>query len=171
MKTNLKTIAIAAALLGAAAPAFAQSQLIASAGLTPEEARGLSLTEIAAAKFNRDSDDDNQQRVLRRGDVTAISRSTAGAARTQLAANAGLTPEEARGLSLTEIAAAKFNRDADADDQQRGVRRGGVTVISRSADGSAWSQLVASAGLTPEEARGMSLSDIAAAKFDRDTDN
>ena len=44
------TIALTAVLIGAAAPSFAQSQLAASAGLTPEEARGLSLTEIAAAK-------------------------------------------------------------------------------------------------------------------------
>ena len=100
-----------------------------------------------------------------------ISRSAADASRTQLAAGAGLTPEEARGLSLTEIAAAKFNRDSDGDDQQRVVRSGDVTVISRSADGTAWSQLAASAGLTPEEARGLSLGEIAAAKFDRDTDN
>ena len=30
---------------------------------------------------------------------------------------------------------------------------------------------MASAGLTPDEARGLTLSEIAAAKFDRDTDN
>ena len=48
---------------------------------------------------------------MRRGDVTVISRSVDGAARSQLAANAGLTPDEARGLTLTEIAAAKFDRD------------------------------------------------------------
>ena len=89
----------------------------------------------------------------------------------QLAASAGLAPDEARGLSLTEIAAAKFNRDADRDDSQRVLRGGDVTVTSRSVGERAWSQLVASAGLTPEEARGLSLSDIAAAKFDRDTDN
>ena len=53
--TNLKTLAVVAALVGAAAPAFAQSQLIANAGLTPAEAAGLSLNEIAVAKFNRDA--------------------------------------------------------------------------------------------------------------------
>ena len=171
MKTNLKTIAIAAALLGAATPTFAQSQLIANAGLTPEEARGLSLSEIAAAKFNRDSDREDQQTVQHRGDVTAISRSAGGSGWSQLAANAGLTPEEARGLSLSEIAAAKFNRDSDRDDQQTVQHRGDVTAISRSAGGSGWSQLAASAGLTPEEARGLSLSEIAAAKFARDNDD
>ena len=54
--TNLKTLAVVAALVGAAAPAFAQSQLAANAGLTPAEAAGLSLNEIAVAKFNRGSD-------------------------------------------------------------------------------------------------------------------
>jgi hypothetical protein len=171
MKTNLKTIAVAAALLGAAAPAFAQSQLIGNAGLTPAEASGLSLTEIAAAKFNRGSDDDNQQRVLRDRGVTVISRSADGAARPRLIANAGLTPEQARGLSLTQIAAAKFNRDSDDENQQRARRVGDVTVISRSASAAAWSQLAANAGLSPEEARGLSLSEIAAAKFARESDD
>ena len=79
MKTNLKTIAVAAALVGAAAPAFAQSQLIANAGLTPAEAQGLTLSEIAVAKFNRNADHDDRQGVVRRGDVTVISRSTGAA--------------------------------------------------------------------------------------------
>ena len=172
MQANLKTIALAAALLGAAAPAFAQSQLAANAGLTPEQAQGLTLTEIAAAKFNRDADSDNQQRVLRGSDVTVISRSpSAGVSSSQLAANAGLTPDEARGLSLTEVAAAKFNRGADSDDQQRVARPDEVTVISRSAVGGASSQLAANAGLTPDEARGLSLSEIAAAKFARESDD
>ena len=35
----------------------------------------------------------------------------------QLAASAGLTPDEARGLSLTEIAAAKFSRNAGHNDR------------------------------------------------------
>ena len=43
MKTNLKTIAVAAALIGGAAPALAQSQLIANAGLTPAQAQGLTV--------------------------------------------------------------------------------------------------------------------------------
>jgi hypothetical protein len=156
------TIAVAAALLGAAAPAFAQSQLIASAGLTPAEAAGLSLNEIAVAKFNREADSGDRQ--------PAFSKGSNGDA-SQLAASAGLGVSEARGLSLTEIAAVKFNRDAPGDDRQR-VRRGGdVTVISRSVGSGAYAQLLASAGLTPGEARGLSLSAIAAAKFDRDSDS
>jgi len=159
--TNLKTLAVAAALLGAAAPAFAQSQLIANAGLTPAEAAGLSLNEIAVAKFNREAES---------GDRQAIFTPGSGGDVAQLAANAGLTPEEARHYSLTEIAAAKFNRD-DRNDSQRVLRGGEATVTSRSVGSPAWSQLVASAGLTPEEARGLSLTEIAAAKFDRDTYN
>ena len=172
MQANLKTIAVAAALLGAAAPAFAQSQLIANAGLTPAEAQGLSLTEIAAAKFNRGSDGDDQQRVLRGSNVTVISRSASGGvASPQLAANAGLTPSEAQGLTLSEIAAAKFNRESDGDNQQRVARPDVVTVASRSAGGSASSQLAANAGLTPDAARGLSLSEIAAVKFARESDD
>ena len=160
--TNLKTLAVVAALVGAAAPAFAQSQLIANAGLTPAEAAGLTLNEIAVAKFNRDAGSDDRQVIFTPGVGGEIG---------QVAASAGLAPDEASGLSLTEIAAVKFNRDADPDDSQRVLRGSDVTVTSRSVGERAWSQLVASAGLTTEEARGLSLSDIAAAKFDRDTDN
>ena len=112
MKTSLKTIAIAAALIGGAVPAFAQSQLIANAGLTPAEAQGLSLSEIAALKFNRDSASDYRQTVRQDVGVTVTSRSADGADRwSQLVSNAGLSPDEARGLSLNEIARAKFKRD------------------------------------------------------------
>lgn len=55
------------ALLGAtfAGGVYAQaadvSQLAAAAGVTPAEAATLSLTELAAAKFNRDTRDDDRQ--------------------------------------------------------------------------------------------------------------
>ena len=169
MKTNLKALAITAALVGAAAPALAQSQLISSAGLTPAEASGLSLTEIAAAKFNRSAGGDDQQTVLRPRAVTVASRS-AGSDVSQLAASTGLSSAEAHGLSLSEIAAAKFNRSASGDDQQTVLRPRAVTVASRSA-GSDVSQLAANAGLTPEEARGLSLSEIAAIKFADESDD
>ena len=171
MKTYLKTIAVAAALAGAAAPAVAQSQLIANAGLTPVEAQGLTLSEIAAAKFSRSAGHDERHAIVARGGgVTAISRSADDAAGSQLAANAGLTPEQAQGLSLSQVAAAKFSRSAGHDAQQVVVHRDAVTAIGRSAAG-AYPQLAASAGLTPDEALGLSLTEIAAAKFDRDTDN
>jgi hypothetical protein len=160
MKTDLKTLAaVAAALLATAAPALAQSQLIASAGLTAAAAQDMSLTEIAVAKFNRDADSDDRQ-------TTVVPGSGGNSA--QLAASAGLSPSEARGLSLTEIAIAKFNRDADSDDRQGVVRRGGVTMTSRSPRNASPSQLAASAGLSPSEAAGMSLTEIAIAKFNRD---
>src|SRR4029078_12132033 len=94
---NCKTLAVAAALVGAAAPAFAQSQLVANAGLTPTEAAGLSLNDIAVAKFKRGSD-------LREREVTFPPASGGDSA--QLAASAGLAPHQAQSLTLTEIAAA-----------------------------------------------------------------
>jgi hypothetical protein len=160
--TNLKTLAVAAALLGAAAPAFAQSQLVANAGLTPAEAAGLSLNEIAVAKFNRGSDSSERQ-------VTFTPASGGNSA--QLAASAGLAPDQAQSLTLTEIAAAKFNRDASASDAQRVQRPSGVTQITRSLGTDGRSQLVAAAGLSQDEANGLSLTEIARAKFDRATDN
>jgi len=160
--TNLKTLAVAAALLGAAAPAFAQSQLVANAGLTPTEAAGLSLNEIAVAKFNRGSDSSERQ-------VTFTPGSAGNSA--QLAASAGLAPNEAQSLTLTGVAAAKFNRDGDADDAQSVQHRGDVTVITRSIGADGHGQLIAAAGLTRDEANGLSLTEIARAKFDRDTDN
>ena len=55
------------------------SQLAASAGLNPAEARGMSLTAIAVAKFNRNADHDTRQYPVRGSGVTAISRSTGNA--------------------------------------------------------------------------------------------
>jgi hypothetical protein len=48
------------------------------------------------------------------------------------------------------------------------VRRESVIVATRSVGGGTRAQLIASAGLTQAEAQGMSLSDIAQYKFDRD---
>jgi len=161
MKTNLKTIAIAAVLLGAGAPAFAQSQLTANAGLTPAEAAGLSLTEIAAAKFSRNAGSDEQ--------VPVVVRGTPSGNYDQLAASAGLSPEEAEGMSLKEIFVAKINAESGGDDQQI-VKSDGPTAMSRSVgNGASHPQLVAGAGLSADEAAGLSLSEIAAAKFARDT--
>ena len=48
--------------LSATVPAFSADygQLAASAGLSPSEAAGMSLSEIAATKFNREADDDGE---------------------------------------------------------------------------------------------------------------
>ena len=83
---------------------------------------------------------------------------------------AGLTADEAQGMSLNEIYVAKINREARGDDKQA-VKGGQVTMGTRSAfAGSSNVQLIAAAGLSSEDAAGMSLTEIAAAKFARDTD-
>lgn len=157
MKYFVKTIAAAAVALSAA-PAFA-GQLAANAGLSASEAQGLTLTQIAQIKFNRESDTDDRQAV-----IIVPGRS---ASYDQLAASAGLSGEEAAGMTLDEIFVAKVNKESDTDDQQL-VSGGSVTMASRSAY-SPNAQFAASAGLSPSEAAGMSLSEIAAAKFERDT--
>lgn len=157
MTRTFKTIATVAALtLGAAAPALAQSQLIASAGLTAAEAEGLTLNQIAAAKYNRDRSFNDRQAV-------AIVPGAAGSA--QLAASVGLGPN----ASLNEIVAVKDNRDESPADRQA-VRVAGPTVASRSvpSDTGAWSQLIASAGLTSVEAEGLTLNQIVAAKYNHE---
>ena len=76
-------------------------------------------------------------------------------------------------MTLTEIAAVKFNHDTRADDHQtvmHASRRDDHLSVGRRPH-RAFAQLIASAGLSPSEARGMSLTEIAAYKFDRDTPN
>jgi antitoxin component of RelBE/YafQ-DinJ toxin-antitoxin module len=155
---------VGAIALGIVAPAFADSQLAASAGLTDEQAAGMTLTEIAQYKFNRD------ESVADRW-APSIPPTNGSADPARLAASAGIDASDADGMTLTEIAAVKFNHDTRADDHQSVTHASGVTIASRSiGDPSrAVAQLIASAGLSPSEARGMSLSRIAAYKFDRDT--
>jgi hypothetical protein len=165
MKTYLNTIAAAAVALAAAAPAFANDQLAASAGISPAEAAGLSLTEIAQAKFNRETGGDDRHEIVTPGVASAASLAS-------FAKAAGLSPAEAQGMSLTEIAAVKFNRETRGQDAQR-VERGNVTMAARSvpADNAGWAQLIASAGLSPADAAGMSLAEIAAVKFASESDD
>ncbi len=147
---------VAATLAVAAAPAFAD-QLAANAGLSAAEAQGLSLTEIAQAKFNRETRGDDRHVIVVPG---------SGGDYAQLAAVAGVPAD----LSLAQIFVAKINRESRGDEQQA-AKVGGVTMSSRSANGgAAYVQLAASAGVSPEQASGMSLGEIAAAKFARDTD-
>ncbi|HET9067716.1 MAG TPA: hypothetical protein VFN28_03655 [Amaricoccus sp.] len=150
-------IIAAAAVAFAAAPAFAD-QLAANAGLSPAEAQGLSLTEIAQAKFNRDTRGDD------RHPVVVIPGS--GGDYTQLAAIAGVSADK----SPNEIFVAKINREARGDEKQ--AVKTGAMLSSRSVKGGAgYVQLAASAGISPADAAGMSLGEIAAAKFARDTDD
>lgn len=155
MKTFLNPLAAVLAI-ALAGPALADSQLAANAGLSPAEAAGLSLSEIAQAKFNRDSN--FTQDAQKPFQPSAEGR--ANLARTAGVANAG-------DLSLTQIAAVKFSRGASDNDQIRPAGLG-VSLATRSDNQNTRTQLVANAGLNADDAAGLSLTDIAAAKFDRD---
>ena len=160
MKYYVNTIAAVAVAVAAAAPAFASSQLAASAGISPAVAQGLSLTEIAQAKFNRDT---------RPGGPARDRGPRLDGNYAQLAASAGISAAGGQGMSLNEIYVAKINREGRGDEQQA-VKGGDVTMTTRSAaNGAAYGQLAASAGLSAAEAAGMTLGEIAAAKFARDT--
>ena len=159
MKT---TVAFAAAMLAGLGTAQAAdwSQLVAAAGLTPSEARGMSLTEIHAYKINRESPGDAQ--------VALSTRSypvfnVAGHA--QLVAVAGVSARDAQSMTLTEIAARKVNLGTRGDERIRLV-----APADGSFDPAAHPQLVAAAGLTPAEAQGLSLNEISVFKFNREQD-
>jgi hypothetical protein len=154
MKIAYASLALAAALAASAAEADTR-QLVAHARLAPAEAEGLTLSEIAAHFFNKSTSAGNRQTVVH------VSSRGAQPSVGQLAASAGLSPEEVSGLSLTQIAAQVFNKGASSDDQQIVVR-----VPGRNAGIPA--QLAASAGLSPEEASGLSLTEIAARFFNED---
>ena len=86
--------------IGAAAPAAAGdwSQLVAAARLSPAEAEGMTLTELAAHKFNRDGADDDAVTLSTRChpvcDIVSPSRRVVAA---------GPGPHQAHGVTLTEI--------------------------------------------------------------------
>ena len=146
----LNTVAAAAIAFAAAVPAFAGSQVVAGNGLT--------LTQAAAIKFNNDTRSDDHQTVA----VVAGK----GGNTSQLAAVAGIPADEAASMSLDQIFVAKINREARGDDKQA-ERGGAVTMSSRSPYLGGNEQLAASTGVSAE---GMTLTEIAAAKFARDTD-
>jgi hypothetical protein len=156
MRTHLKTLLLTAGacIAIASVPSFAddRSQLAATAGLDTSEIEELTLTEVAAVKFSRDSI----------GQKAAIEPGSNGA-RGHLAVSAGLSPDQAEAMTLTVIAAYHFNRGSSDEDQQTissGEER--VTMASRNA-----SQLAHSAGLTDAEAQQLSLRQIAAHAFNR----
>jgi hypothetical protein len=153
MKRILTTVLVALAL-----PAAAQdySQLAAGAGLSRSDAQALSLTEIAAYKFNRDSRGDEQQAIV----VRTASVRADPARHAQLIAAAGLTADEAAGLTLAELAAAKHNAGSRGDERiAAGAGGTGATGV----------RLAAAAGLDPAAAADLSLTEVAAIKFNRDT--
>jgi hypothetical protein len=138
--------ALAAALL-AASPALAD-MIAASPGVT--------LTEAAQAKFNNES---------RSGDrhVTPVPGNSGIPA--PLYSSAGMSPDE--GWTLEQVAAAKFERDGNG---QGGLGNRSVEQTAGLAYGMDrdYSQLALSAGLSAEEAAGMSFDEIAKFKLDAD---
>jgi hypothetical protein len=142
----VNSIAATAIAFAAAAPAFAGTQVVAGNGLT--------LTHAAAMKFNADTRQDDRQT------VSVIPGE--GGNFSQLAAVAGVSAD----LPLDQIFVAKINREARGDEKQ--AMKGGVATMStRSPYVGGNEQLAASAGVSAED---KSLTEIAAAKFARDTD-
>ena len=136
--TKTFTAGALAVLLSAAAPGFADTtQLALSAGVSPDA--GLSLDTLAALKFNQESDGDERQTVK-------SSRSMPG------------------GSALDRFAAAHFSRHVRSDERQVviGYREPVAASAARHA------QLIAAAGTGAEAAQGMTIDEIAAAKFARD---
>jgi hypothetical protein len=153
-----------AALFAASSAQADISQLIRNTGLSPAEAEGMSLSEIAGAKFNRDADGNDRQPVFR--PAAGNSKSSRGLGheetRQQLISHVGLPSETAEGLSLDHIAAMKFNRSASADERQpvptveveRQRPAGGASDAARH-------QLAAAARLSREDASGLSPAELA----------
>ncbi len=136
--------------LAAVAPAFAGTQVIAGNGMT--------LTEAAQVKFNRDTRQDDRQPIV----VPGTPSGDYG----RLAASVGLSEDAAAGMSLAEIFVVKVNHETPGNTDQI-VKGSAASMATRSpfATSPSHDQLVASAGLSPAEARGLSLTDIAAEKF------
>ena len=138
-------LSVLAAALFAASPALAD-MIAASPGVT--------LTEAAQAKFNHDSSPGDRH-------VTPVPGNSGIPA--SLYSSAGLSAED--GWTLEQVAAAKFDHDG----------HGQGTLTNRSDESTVglaygmdrdYSQLAAAAGLSPEEAAGMSFDEIANAKLD-----
>ena len=121
MSTKLTAVLLAAgaSLALASGPVLADEldQLAASAGLEASEIEGLTLTEVAAYKFSRDS-------IGQKAGIEPGSNGT----RERLAASAGLSADEADGMTLTEIAAYHFNRGSSGENQQTIRSSARVTV-------------------------------------------
>ncbi|MBP7241742.1 hypothetical protein [Amaricoccus sp.] len=140
--------AAAAVLTIGATAGFADTgQIAASAGLQGDEAAGLTLTEIARHKFNADTRPDDRIVVVMSGGGASA------AARSQLAAAGGIDAATAAGMSLSELAAAKFRAEARGDDRQ-------PLVVASPGAVAAGAQFAASAGVRPEVARGKSMNEI-----------
>lgn len=150
----MKYSAFAAVLLalGAVLPANAATQVVAGNGMT--------LTDAARIKFNRDTRSDDQQAM--------VAPVTPSGDYSRLAASFGMDPREAQGLSLERVFVAKINHGKGASELQL-EKDSSVGMATRSPYRAVdRSQLAASAGLDADAAAAMSIREIAAAKFDRD---
>jgi len=137
------------ALVALAAPALADTQVIAAPGVT--------LTEAAQAKFNRGARQDDRH--------VAPVAGTSEPSR-QFYASAGLSVGEGRAMTLEQVFVAKINRESSRDQQQLASTGEAVAMGSRAyGQGIDRSQLIASARLDADQAAAMSLQEIAAAKF------
>jgi hypothetical protein len=134
---------LAAALL-AASPALAD-MIAASPGVT--------LTEAAQAKFNRDTRSDDRH-------VTPVPGSSGIPA--PLYSAAGLSPDD--GWTLEQVAVAKFEREGYSQGALRNRSVESTAGLAYGMDRD-YSQLAASAGLSREEAAGMGFDEIAKAKL------
>jgi hypothetical protein len=151
MKSYLNIVATAA-LLAVGGPAMAE-QVKASPGVT--------LTEAAQAKFNRDTRPDDRH-------VKPIAGSSEPSR--QFYDSAGLTVAEGRSMTVDQVHVAKINREARGDDKQLLVVGEPVAMGTRAyGQGGDYAQLAASAGLDAAEASGMSLTEIAMAKFAKES--
>jgi len=145
MKSCISIVAIA---LFIGAPVVADSMVVA----TPD----MSLTEAAQAKFNHDTWSSDRY-------VKPVPGNAAPSP--QLYAAAGLTPAEADGWTLEQLHVAKINRESSGDDRQLAPAS---VSLGYGQGGGDYSHLARAAGLSPEEAAGMSVWEIAAAKLNAD---
>lgn len=159
MNTYFKTALAAVALVAAVGPAAAESaysQLAANAGLSPRQAEGLTLAQIAA--FHVNVGESLQDRQAIPGWVPGVD-STAAARNIVLGFE--MSSRNGPGLTLAEIAAIQTNRSESNADR--------ITVTRpMPGRGSDHRQLAAAAGLGLDGAEGRSATELAAILFNRD---
>jgi hypothetical protein len=159
IRLTSRSFAFLAVAVLTASPAAAQnrSQLAAAAGVSAQEAEGMTLSELFARKINRENGRDGQVTVSTHNYPVFEASDHAA-----LVANAGLTRSQATDMDLSQIAAHKNNRGATRDN-----RIPVTQMASASFDAADHPQLVASAGLSASEAQAMSLNEIYRHKHNR----
>jgi hypothetical protein len=146
--------AVLTLLLSGPASAADLSQLIASAGLTPSQASGMSLEEIAIYKFDREGGAQESHTPV------VSTRSSGAAGYGQLAAAAGVEPARAYGMSLDELYVRALSQTGTRDERQ--VPSPGAAAPP---DPAARQQLAVVAGISPGVAASAALDALALEKF------